>query len=1520
MKTKLYTYGRLWMCCFILLIASSSIAQQVARGLTASNGVYIGFLEYKPVDYDLNPTTKYPLIIFLHGIGERGDGLGQLGMVAANAIPKYCSQGYPMKFYVNGKWETFLVLSPQLSQNYGMWENFYVDEMLKYAKANLRVDTDRMYLTGLSLGGGGVWKYATASVQNASQFAAIATICGTCDWGNLCNIAQANTPVWSFHAQDDGIVGYGCTTSAISMLNSCNPSTAPLMTIYPQGNHWIWDMAYDTTHSWQNPNIYEWFLSKSRSGVGLPPNVNPTANAGPDQSITIPTNAVQLNGSGSFDPDGSIMAYTWTMISGPTQYSISNFDKAATWISNMVAGTYSFQLTVTDNRGATARDTVVVVVNPPPPGTNLPPVAVAGGDATINVNSYTLNSWGTYDPDGSIASYQWTKIAGPAQITIGPAVYATASISNLVNGTYSFELKVTDNLGLSAKDTINITVALANVPPVSNAGPDQNITLPANSVTLNGTASSDADGTISSYAWSKISGPTSYGFVNAAAATTAVNNLTQGTYLFRLVVTDNMGGTDDDTVSIIVNGTAPPPNMSPVANAGADQNITLPTNTVTLDGTASSDPDGAIASYAWTKLTGPASNTIVNSTGSTTAVNGLVQGIYSFRLVVTDYYGATDDDTVIVNVNGAAPPPNLPPLANAGADQNITLPTNSITLNGTASSDPDGSISTYAWSKISGPASYTIVNSSSASTAVNGLTQGAYSFRLVVTDNFGATDDDTLLVTVNAAPPPPNSPPIAYAGVDQSITLPTNSLTINGSGSYDADGSISSYAWSMINGPASYTIVNQNSVSTVVNGLMQGTYKFRLVVTDNNGATDDDTMTVTVYPVPPPANVAPNANAGADQTITLPTNNVTLNGTASSDPDGTIASYAWIKLSGPSCSIANANAATTSVSALLQGTYLFQLTVTDNNGASDMDTVSITVNAAPPPPNVPPIANAGADQTITLPTDFVAVSGAASSDADGTISAYLWTKISGPSSYTIATANSVGTSITGLVQGTYSFRLLVTDNNGGTDADTITVIVNAAPPPANVGPISNAGADQSITLPTNNGTLDGSASLDVDGTITSYAWSKISGPTSYSISNANAATTAVNNMVQGTYLFRLVVTDNNGATDDDTVSIIVNGAPPPPNILPVANAGADLSITLPVNSVTLNGTASSDADGTIAGYTWTKLSGPALFSILNPTASTTTATNLMQGVYVFSLTVTDDRGGTDADTVVVTVNPAPLPPNISPIANAGSDVTITLPLNSVQLDGSASSDPDGGIVSYSWNRVSGPSGMSIVNATSVSANIVGLTTGDYVIRLTVTDNNGAIGTDDVTIHVLSAQNLPPYAFAGRDTTIAVPNTTAYLNGNASYDPDGNIIRYQWRQLSGGFGAIITSSGLPGTSVLNLMPGDYKFELTVTDDDGAMAKDTINVAVVDNFRHEEELIIYPNPVQSSAHVRCVTDSTGNMLIRILDMNGVVVQVIEALKAQYYFEKDIQLQTLKAGTYYLEAIITDKKRMIRKFIKQ
>jgi parallel beta-helix repeat protein len=182
--------------------------------------------------------------------------------------------------------------------------------------------------------------------------------------------------------------------------------------------------------------------------------------------------------------------------------------------------------------------------------------------------------------------------------------------------------------------------------------------------------------------------------------------------------------------------------------------------------------------------------------------------------------------------NGAA---NQPPTANAGSNQTITLPTNAVTLSGSGT-DPDGSISSYNWTQLSGPSSGIITNSSSAATTVTGLLAGVYLFQLKVTDNGGAINTNDVQVTVNAAV---NSLPTANAGGDQSITLPTNNATLSGSGTVSG-GSISSYNWTKISGPASGIIANANSASTSVTGLVEGTYQFQLKVTDNKGGTAVD--------------------------------------------------------------------------------------------------------------------------------------------------------------------------------------------------------------------------------------------------------------------------------------------------------------------------------------------------------------------------------------------------------------------------------------------------------------------------------------------------------------------------------------------------------------------------------------------------------------------------------------------------------------------------------------------------------
>ena len=1152
MELKLYLLKRRSLCLLLLLFFHSSFlfAQQVAKQIpnaTSPDG-RIGFLEFRPSDYG---TQLHPLIIFLHGIGERGNGTSQINSVANNAIPLYCSQGATMRFTVAGQTSSFVVLSPQLSASYGYWPPYYVKEMINYAKANLKIDPNRIYVTGLSLGGGGVWGAITDSWDPTfdAGIAAAAPVCGTQqgDDNAFCGtIGKYNLPIWAFHSMDDGVVNVAATQHYEQIAKACPLSPAGKFTYYQTGNHGgAWINAYDTGHITRtvnvggsttsftaNPNLYEWFLGYNRGTVT---NTPPIASAGTAQAITLPLNVVTLTGSG------------------------------------------------TGTNGAT------------------------------------------------ISSYSWTKTSGPAAGTISIPLANTTLVTGLVQGTYVFTLTVTDNHGLTAASNVTITVnPLINQAPVANAGSNTSITLPTNNTTLNGTGSSDADGTIASYAWSKTSGPSSYTIANASAASTALSNLVQGVYVFTLQVTDNAGATASSSVTITVN---PAANQAPVANAGSDISITLPINNTTLNGTGSSDADGTIASYAWSKTSGPSSYTIANASAASTALSNLVQGVYVFTLQVTDNAGAISSAAVTVTVNAAAPPP-----------------------------------------------------------------------------------------------PPVNQPPVADAGSNISITLPINNTTLNGTGSSDADGTIASYAWSKTSGPLSYTI-------------------------------------------------------------------------------------------------ANASAASTALSNLVQGVYVFTLQVTDNAGAISSAAVTVTVNAAAPPP-----------------------------------------------------------------------------------------------PPVNQPPVANAGSNMSITLPANSAILNGGGSSDPDGTITAYAWSKASGPATYSLATASAASTTVSNLAEGIYVFTLQVTDNAGATASSTVTVTVNAAAPPPppvNQPPVANAGSNIAITLPVNSTTLNGTASSDADGTIVSYVWSKTSGPASYSIANAAAATTVLTNLAEGVYVFTLQVTDNAGAASASSVTVTVNPAP---NQAPVANAGADITLVLPVNTTLLDGSGSSDPDGTIAGYSWNKISGTGAITIVNSNTPNPSVIGLGLGQYVFELTVTDNKGAVATDRVTVTVSPAPNKVPVANAGKDTAISLPSALAVLSGIYSADADGSITQYSWKQVSGPAAAVIAQAASVTTAVSGLIEGDYVFELTVTDNAGASATARVTVSLVNNFRYSQFFKLYPNPATTSINFQYIDDKTGKLKISAYDVNGRLVLNEEFSKDQSLITKEININLLKPGMYYLEIKQADGKKLIRPFVKQ
>jgi hypothetical protein len=398
--------------------------------------------------------------------------------------------------------------------------------------------------------------------------------------------------------------------------------------------------------------------------------------------------------------------------------------------------------------GAPPQTTVTIIDNE----NNQPPVANASTDQAINEGSnVTLDGSSSNDPDGTIDSFSWTQIAGTmVTLTGSSTAMPTFTAPNVTANTIlTFELAVTDNNGAMATDQVNITVQNVNQLPTANAGTDQ-IVNEGNSVSLDGTASSDTDGAIVGYNWFQTAGPsvTLTGSATANPGFSAPAVLTNTLLTFELTVTDNNGGMATDSVSVTVQNV----NLLPTANAGVDQTVNEGAG-VTLDGTASTDPDGTIADYSWNQVAGPSvALTGATTSGPTFTAPGVITNtILTFELTVTDNNGGMATDQVNVTVQNV----NQLPMANAGVDQTITEGF-VVTLNGTASTDADGTIVGYSWNQIVGPsvALTGATTSGSTFTAPAVLTNTLLTFELAVTDNDGGTATDLVNITVTVAPVP----------------------------------------------------------------------------------------------------------------------------------------------------------------------------------------------------------------------------------------------------------------------------------------------------------------------------------------------------------------------------------------------------------------------------------------------------------------------------------------------------------------------------------------------------------------------------------------------------------------------------------------------------------------------------------------------------------------------------------------------------------------------------------------------
>ena len=336
-------------------------------------------LTFLPTDYATNTTQKYPLIIFLHGSGEGGDGVNGLWNLISQGLPQRIAQGWTPEAVnpVDGKNYKFIVVSPQApsaahwSYGYGQLPYILYDVVNRY-----RVDTSRIYVTGLSAGGAGAWACVTNTPEFAKKFAAIVPVdaAGTNTPGELANMPLVggtyDVKVWNVCGANDA--WYAFAQTATNTINNANPAptTPAIVTGIPGYGHEpsAWNTPYDP--NWRNNsqglNTFEWMLKYKRgtSSTTTPPVANqaPTANAGADQTITLPVSTVTLNGIGT-DVDGSIASYSWVKVSGPSTPVFSNASAAQCTLTGLVQGTYVLRLTVTDNKGATATDDVNVIVN-----------------------------------------------------------------------------------------------------------------------------------------------------------------------------------------------------------------------------------------------------------------------------------------------------------------------------------------------------------------------------------------------------------------------------------------------------------------------------------------------------------------------------------------------------------------------------------------------------------------------------------------------------------------------------------------------------------------------------------------------------------------------------------------------------------------------------------------------------------------------------------------------------------------------------------------------------------------------------------------------------------------------------------------------------------------------------------------------------------------------------------------------------------------------------------------------------
>ena len=1188
--------------------------------------------------------------------------------------------------------------------------------------------------------------------------------------------------------------------------------------------------------------------------------------------------SVELDGSPSADTNADSISYSWIQTGGSPTVSIdANTSAIASFDAPEVdANTeLTFQLTVSDDAGASSSATTVVQIN------NSPTVSASASAERLTEGDTLELSGSASDTDGdTIASYSWQQVNSDSSTTEIAITAEHTLTTTEVNAdtSYTFRFTATDSQGAStsAADLI-VTV---NNSPTAIVPSDFEVNENTVDVALDGSESDDYGSTgIASYAWQQIdsSGAVindgiSINQADAAIASFTAPEVDTDTELsFQLTVTDDDGISASADLVVTINN-------YPTATATVNTTDLNEGDSVTLDGSGS-DTDGSVT-HTWHSVNNegnietPELTTDEDYVFTAPAVDADTS--YTFRYTVTDSDGVSvSPSDIVLNVNNS-------PTAVAAAAAMVNEYAEG-SLDGSGSSDEGGSVAFYEWQQIDSEGSALATNdplyAGTIITDGSDITQASFTapavdqdetlyFQLTVTDNKGAQASATTATTINAAP---------VVSISASTTQITegDSITLQGTGSDTTTATDALiYQWQQVNSASSTTDLNNPQPDYTFTSSSDlsadASYTFRLTVSDEHGASDSEDITINVDNTGPSASVASTTDTAADEGEP----GVILNASASS---GGITSYLWQQVDADdnlveqgAVGIADPESAETTFtapSALTTATSIyFRLTVADDDAATQDNSATVTFNIAN---SVPPAVTALEDFSADEGATDVALNIATSS---GGISSYLWQQIDDQGNVisdgvAIDNADAEQASFTApsdLTETiTLTFQVSASDADGQSASDTVAVSINnSASPTADA---SNTPTE--VAEGTANVSLDARAS---SGGISSYSWQQTysgSVVNQVSISDATSALTsfdAPDNLTETiTLSFNLTVEDDNGNSDSTAAEITVT------NSAPTADLSNTASEADEGTSVSLDAGASS---GGISSYSWQQvddqgnvISDGVTIDNADAEEASFTAPYLISSesiseVLTFKLTIDDDDSTTDpvSATTAITIKDVTTG-NTAPTANAGTNQIGIAEGAAVELSGAASSDADGIIVSYSWVQ-NDSSGIAIditasdqPGASFTAPYLLAGTTFTFTFDLTVTDDDGTTSSPaSVTVEVLdnNTNNSAPEIEISSDLNPTVDEaSTVSLEANVD-DSDGYVATYSWLQTDATGNTLIadtaddyiTLTGADTASASFTAPAivddsitsnTYYFRLSVTDDDGSPNLSELITVVVNN---------------------------------------------------------------------------------------